>query len=156
MENGQRLKDKVYEPDEAYDANDVAGQPASARRRITRNEAYDLARKEFYELRHREQVEQRIAHEEATYVGAYFGKLRLDVSMQIEDQVHHAWLKWADKELLAMDAASRMGGVPQQQPPPPRPPTADSQNKPDADKASRSPKAPGPPRATLRTPTMGV
>ncbi len=53
---------------------------------ITKEQAYDAARREFYRLRHEEDVERRVAQEEARMVGAYFGKTKQQVSMQLEDE----------------------------------------------------------------------
>jgi small subunit ribosomal protein S23 len=65
------------------------------------NVAYDKARKEFYALRHEEEVERRVAREEASYVGAYFGKSVLDVSMELEDKTYERWKEWATLEVAA-------------------------------------------------------
>ncbi|GME65387.1 Ribosomal protein S25 mitochondrial [Neofusicoccum parvum] len=62
-------------------------------------EAYDQARKEFYEYRHREDLERRIAKEEAQAVGAYFGKGPLEVGMELEDAAFEEWKVWALKEI---------------------------------------------------------
>jgi len=66
---------------------------------MSKNQAYDVARKEFYALRHEEEVERRIAKEEALWTGAYFGKGVLEVGMQLEDQVYEGWKAWATKEV---------------------------------------------------------
>lgn len=66
--------------------------------RMGRTKAYDKVRREFYRLRQAEEVENRVAIEEAKYVGAYFGKTRLDVGMQLEDQEFEKWKIWAGKE----------------------------------------------------------
>ncbi|KAG6094013.1 hypothetical protein E4U30_003744 [Claviceps sp. LM220 group G6] len=66
--------------------------------RMGRAKAYDKVRREFYRLRQAEEVENRVAIEEAKYVGAYFGKTRLDVGMQLEDQEFEKWKVWAGKE----------------------------------------------------------
>ncbi|KAG9238400.1 37S ribosomal protein S25, mitochondrial [Amylocarpus encephaloides] len=58
-------------------------------------EAYDIARKEFYALRHEEEVERRVAKEEALWSGAYFGKGPLEVGMELEDKVYEEWKDWA-------------------------------------------------------------
>lgn len=63
------------------------------------DEAYDKARKEFYALRQEEQIERRIAEEEARYVGAYFGKSFLHVGMELEDEQYEAWKRWASKQI---------------------------------------------------------
>jgi small subunit ribosomal protein S23 len=66
---------------------------------MSKNQAYDVARKEFYALRHEEEVERRIAKEEALWTGAYFGKGVLEIGMQLEDQVYESWKVWATKEV---------------------------------------------------------
>lgn len=65
------------------------------------NEAYDIARKEFYALRQEEEIERRIAKEEAEYVGAYFHKGALEVGMELEDKSYEDWKIWATKEIEA-------------------------------------------------------
>lgn len=62
---------------------------------LSRNAAYDQARKEFYALRQEEEMERRVAREEAGHVGAYFGKNRLEVSMDIENKEWESWKAWA-------------------------------------------------------------
>jgi len=71
---------------------------------MTLAKAYDQARKEFYALRHEEDIERRVAKEEALSTGAYFGKSRLEVSMGIEDQVFEEWKEWAMKEAETTEA----------------------------------------------------
>ncbi len=66
---------------------------------ITKEEAYDQARKEFYALRQEEEIEARIAEEEARAVGGYFGKTRLHVGMELEDRQYERWKKWAETEI---------------------------------------------------------
>ncbi|OAA55799.1 37S ribosomal protein rsm25 [Niveomyces insectorum RCEF 264] len=65
---------------------------------MDKDQAYDSARREFYTLRHREDVERRVAEEEARMVGAYFGKSALQVGMQLEDEAYEDWKKWAAEE----------------------------------------------------------
>lgn len=60
--------------------------------------AYNQARREFYELRHREDVERRVAKEEAMATGAYFGKSTLEVGMELEDIWQEKWKQWAIRE----------------------------------------------------------
>lgn len=72
--------------------------------KMSKRKAYDIARREFYRLRQEEEVEKRIAVEEARYVGAYFGKTRLDVGMQLEDQEYENWKIWAGKETANREA----------------------------------------------------
>ncbi|KAL8634826.1 MAG: hypothetical protein Q9228_007616, partial [Teloschistes exilis] len=58
---------------------------------MTPARAYDQARKEFYERRLHQDVERRIAKEEAVATGAYFGKTILQVGMELEDKVFEDW-----------------------------------------------------------------
>lgn len=67
--------------------------------------AYDQARREFYEHRHLEDVERRVAREEALSTGAYFGKSALEVGMELEDKQWEAWKVWAQKQITAMKQA---------------------------------------------------
>ena len=67
---------------------------------LTRAQAYDQARKEFYELRLQEDVERRVAQEEAQATGAYFGKSRLEIGMELEDKVFEQWKEWAAAEVV--------------------------------------------------------
>ena len=69
-----------------------------------KRKAYDTARKEFYRLRQEEEIQRRVALEEAKHVGAYFGKTRLDVGMQLEDQEFENWKIWAGKESANREA----------------------------------------------------
>ncbi|KAI1343845.1 mitochondrial ribosomal protein [Xylariaceae sp. FL0016] len=71
---------------------------------ITRSEAYDIVRREFYKLRQAEEIEARIAKEEAQMVGAYFGKNFLQVGSQLEDQQFEYWKKWAGKQIDLVQA----------------------------------------------------
>lgn len=70
---------------------------------MTSSQAYDIARKEFYALRHEEEVERRIAKEEAMWTGAYFWKGVLEVGMELEDKTYESWKAWATKEVEALD-----------------------------------------------------
>ncbi|KAL8666199.1 MAG: hypothetical protein Q9202_001706 [Teloschistes flavicans] len=65
---------------------------------MTPARAYDQARKEFYEKRLHQDVERRIAKEEAMATGAYFGKTVLQVGMELEDKVFEGWKGWATDE----------------------------------------------------------
>jgi small subunit ribosomal protein S23 len=71
---------------------------------MKRNEAYDVARREFYRLRQEEQIEKRIAVEEARHVGGYFAMTRMDVGMQLEGREFENWKKWAKKEMELQQA----------------------------------------------------
>lgn len=66
---------------------------------LTKEAAYDQARREFYHYRHLEDVERRIAKEEALYTGAYFGKGALEVGMGLEDGAYENWKAWAAKQI---------------------------------------------------------
>lgn len=66
------------------------------------NQAYDIARKEFYALRHEEEVERRVQKEEALWNGAYFGKGVLEIGMELEDKTYESWKDWATKEVEAI------------------------------------------------------
>ncbi|KAJ8109477.1 hypothetical protein ONZ43_g6124 [Nemania bipapillata] len=71
---------------------------------MTEEKAYDITRREFYALRHEEDVERRIAKEEAMKVGAYFGKSFLQIGMELEDQQYELWRKWAGKQIQSVQA----------------------------------------------------
>lgn len=76
---------------------------------MTPAKAYDQARKEFYKLRHQEDVQRRVAQEEAASTGAYFHKSTLDVGMELEDKQFEEWKAWATKEVqLAEQQRSAM------------------------------------------------
>lgn len=79
---------------------------------ITKSHAYDLARKEFYHHRHLQDVERRIAKEEALHVGAWFGPGPLDISMHLEDKIVENWKRWAleQVELESQRSASQYTG----------------------------------------------
>ncbi|KAK8094172.1 37S ribosomal protein S25 [Apiospora hydei] len=66
---------------------------------ITEDTAYDQVRKEFYKLRQEEEIERRIAQEEARMVGAYFGQTFNQVGMKLEDQQFERWKRWATREI---------------------------------------------------------
>ncbi|KAI9796795.1 MAG: hypothetical protein M1825_006504 [Sarcosagium campestre] len=70
---------------------------------ISRAKAYDQARQEFYAIRHYEDVERRVAKEEALASGAYFGLSALEVGMKLEDKAYEAWRKWALGQSEAAD-----------------------------------------------------
>ncbi|KAI0025872.1 mitochondrial ribosomal protein [Xylariomycetidae sp. FL0641] len=66
---------------------------------ITKEQAYDEVRREFYALRQQEEIERRIAKEEAQMVGAYFGKTFLQVGGELEEKQFEYWKKWAGKQI---------------------------------------------------------
>ena len=71
---------------------------------LSKDQAYDVARREFYKLRHQEEVEQRVAQEEARMMGAYFDKSPLQVGMELEDKTYESWKAWAAKETAKYEA----------------------------------------------------
>ncbi|RDA85502.1 hypothetical protein CP532_2173 [Ophiocordyceps camponoti-leonardi (nom. inval.)] len=75
--------------------------------RMSESQAYDEARYEFYDLRLAEEIQQRVAVEEARYVGAYFGKSRLEIGMMLEDEEYERWKKWAQTENALLAASER-------------------------------------------------
>ncbi|CAK7215899.1 mitochondrial ribosomal small subunit component [Sporothrix bragantina] len=71
---------------------------------LTKDQAYDVARREFYKLRHLEEVEQRVAQEEARMVGAYFDKSPLQIGMELENKSYENWKEWAAIETAKFEA----------------------------------------------------
>lgn len=71
---------------------------------MPKDEAYDIARRELYALRQEEEVERRIAKEEAQFVGAYFGKTRLEVGHELESKEFERWKTWAVSEMARIQA----------------------------------------------------
>lgn len=63
--------------------------------------AYDMARKEFYAVRRKQEVQRRVAREEALAVGAIFGPSALEFGMKLEDQ---AWDKFRKSASMHLDA----------------------------------------------------
>jgi small subunit ribosomal protein S23 len=86
--------------------------------KLSKEKAYDKARREFYKLRHQEEIEARIAVEEARMVGAYFGKSLLQVGVEIEDQQYESWKEWATKEIMLQKTSGddSSGAIPQEDP----------------------------------------
>jgi small subunit ribosomal protein S23 len=87
---------------------------------MSKQKAYDTARHEFYQLRHQDEIEARIAVEEARMVGAYFGKSLLQVGVELEDQQYENWKEWATKEIMLQrtageDTALSPGAAPQEE-----------------------------------------
>lgn len=66
---------------------------------LSKAAAYDMARREFYRHRHRDEIRSRIAKEEAQHVGAYFGKGPLEVGMELEDKAWENWKAWATQQI---------------------------------------------------------
>ncbi|KAL5120581.1 mitochondrial ribosomal small subunit component [Pleosporales sp. CAS-2024a] len=68
-------------------------------KKLSKASAYDVARREFYEHRHRAEVRARIAKEEALHVGAYFAKGPLEIGMELEDRSWENWKLWASQQI---------------------------------------------------------
>lgn len=85
---------------------------------MTVAQAYDQARHEFYEIRRQEEVERRVAQEEALATGAYFGKSFLEVGMELEDRTYEEWKQWALKSAADLQHAQGViatGGMPDEE-----------------------------------------
>lgn len=67
-------------------------------------DAYDHARREFYELRMKQDIERRVAAEEALAVGAQFGKSYLEIGIEMEQKALEMW-----KEVATADIIKRRG-----------------------------------------------
>ena len=65
----------------------------------SKEKAYNLARSEFYQARLKEDIQRRIAIEEAQSVGAVFGKSYMEIGTEIEGAVLRRWEEQASKEL---------------------------------------------------------
>ncbi|KAL0941570.1 mitochondrial 37S ribosomal protein mS23 [Colletotrichum truncatum] len=74
-------------------------------KQMTKEQAYDTARKEFYALRQEEEIEKRVAREEARHVGAYFGKNRLQIGLDLEDKEFETWKGWAGQRAILLEAS---------------------------------------------------
>lgn len=62
---------------------------------LTKSHAYDIARKEFYQYRHKEDVERQMAREEALATGAYFNIGPNEIAAGLEDAAYEKWKVWA-------------------------------------------------------------
>ncbi|PHH59534.1 hypothetical protein CDD81_2896 [Ophiocordyceps australis] len=71
---------------------------------MSKAQAYDMARQEFYFVRQKQDIERRVAVEEARWTGAYFGTPPIDVGMMLEDHVFEKWKSWAGKQLKSRTA----------------------------------------------------
>lgn len=94
MENG--VQEQVVNPE--------TGEVEIQLTQLSKDQAYDIARKEFYAIRQQEQITRRIAIEEARMVGGYFGKSRLEVGMELEDQMYDRWRNWAETQILKAES----------------------------------------------------
>ena len=74
---------------------------------MTKARAYDIARQEFYDLRYQEEVERRVAKEEALATGAYFGMSHLEVGTLLEDKWYEEWKDWAKRETLTAQQGNK-------------------------------------------------
>ncbi|KAB8068738.1 37S ribosomal protein S25, mitochondrial [Aspergillus leporis] len=80
---------------------------------MTKSAAYDVARREFYRLRLQEDIERRVAAEEAEATGATFGPTRLEVGMELENQEYERWKVWAKSEAQVQEQrAAAFTGAP--------------------------------------------
>lgn len=70
---------------------------------MTKSAAYDIARREFYKIRLQEDIERRIAVEEAEATGANFGPSALEIGMELENQQYEKWKAWAKTEAQLFD-----------------------------------------------------
>ena len=77
---------------------------------MTRAKAYDQARKEFYADRMRDEVEARVAKEEALATSAYFGKTMVQVGAELEDEAYETWRKMAI-ETISQAEQKRAGAI---------------------------------------------
>ncbi|KAJ5812194.1 hypothetical protein N7474_008495 [Penicillium riverlandense] len=81
---------------------------------MTKSEAYDQARQEFYRLRLKEDIERRVAAEEAEATGAIFGPRHLDMGMEGENQQFERWKKWAQREAQIIEQRkAALSGAPE-------------------------------------------
>lgn len=80
---------------------------------LSKPAAYDKARKEFYDHRHREQIELRMAKEEALATGAHFGPGPLEIGMKLEDKAFEHWKAYAFEKRAQVQAAQSAGVLPQ-------------------------------------------
>jgi small subunit ribosomal protein S23 len=70
---------------------------------MTKSAAYDIARRELYQLRLREDIERRVAAEEAEATGATFGPTMLEVGTELENQEYERWKQWAKTQAQLQD-----------------------------------------------------
>ncbi|KAJ5483438.1 hypothetical protein N7530_002684 [Penicillium desertorum] len=80
---------------------------------MTKSAAYDIARREFYRLRLQEDIQRRVAAEEAAAYGAEFGPSYLDIGMKMENEQYDKWVAWARETSLVQDQRkSALSGAP--------------------------------------------
>lgn len=68
---------------------------------ITVAQAYDVARREFYQVRRREDTVKRVALEEAMHNGAEPDRSVLQWSQEVENKVYNEWEEWSRSEVVA-------------------------------------------------------
>ncbi|KAF1960452.1 37S ribosomal protein Rsm25 [Byssothecium circinans] len=92
---------KIVQPGKQLDGESVVQRQLwlMKHRALSKPAAYDVARREFYQHRHLEDLRRRVAKEEALYVGAYFGKGPLEIGMELEDRTWESWKRWAGKQI---------------------------------------------------------
>jgi small subunit ribosomal protein S23 len=80
---------------------------------ITIPQSYDIARKEFYYLRRKEERRDRIAEEEARHNGAVFGPSLNKISLGVENAMYNDWEKYAREQNFEASAriSAMEGGV---------------------------------------------
>lgn len=66
---------------------------------MTVESAYDIARREFYQLRRREAVQKRIAKEEAEHMGAEPEEGVLQWGMRVENKWYNDWQDWSEAQV---------------------------------------------------------
>lgn len=69
---------------------------------MTVDQAYDIARKEFYTLRRQEAIRRRVAREEALHMGATPEKSILQWSMAIENKHYDSWEEWSRAQVMEL------------------------------------------------------
>ncbi|KAJ5143947.1 uncharacterized protein N7515_002734 [Penicillium bovifimosum] len=70
---------------------------------ITESAAYDIARREFYRLRLKEDIQRRVAAEEAEAYGAKFGPSYMEIGMKLENEQYDKWVTWARSAAQVQD-----------------------------------------------------
>ncbi|KAJ4294307.1 mitochondrial ribosomal small subunit component [Kalmusia sp. IMI 367209] len=98
---------KIMQPGKQLDGESVVQRQMwlMKHRALSKPAAYDIARREFYQHRHLQDVRRRVAKEEALHVGAYFGKGPLEVGMELEDKTWESWKRWAREQIDDEEAA---------------------------------------------------
>ena len=72
---------------------------------MSKDDAYDQARREFYHERLREDIERRVAKEEAIAYGAHFGRTRIGIGNDLEDKEFENFREWAKKTVAETESA---------------------------------------------------